>query len=305
VGNIVDSLFGDYLPRKQQAPVGVADPRQQTMLTNQMLTPVMNKPVMPSREVPVFPSVGGIGGGVIPTQPPAPVSNQTLTPVMFKPTPPTEEAPVFASVGGIGGGVVPTAEETTDSFEEYLSTLTTDDLDNLDLSGVNLDNIDVSSYEEINAALTGGSVAPTDLEGLSQLYQQQVSLLQNVDTLNEVDIDDRPYWYNTGVSGVLGQPSQYSGDEFRAATGLPDSFALYDSGQGLTQENAQRAMSLLSESASPLEAASQYYGIELQTANNPNSNYNNASKYGTSPEKLAEFQSVIEPILQQVIHTYK
>jgi predicted nucleic acid-binding Zn-ribbon protein len=361
VGNIVDSLFGDYLPRKQQAPVGVADPRQQTMLTNQMLTPVMNKPVMPSREVPVFPSVGGIGGGTVPTQPPAaPVSDQTLTPVMPKPTQPPaapvssnsdirysfvpsdgnydfgnnwsqpEQSPVMSKPtapslkapqelinpvttteekqqydqlfgANVSGGVVPTEEETTDSFEEYLSTLTTDDLDNLDLSGVNLDNIDVPSYEEINAALTGGSVAPTDLEGLSQLYQQQVSLLQNVDTLNEVDIDDRPYWYNTGVSGVLGQPSQYSGDEFRAATGLPDSFALYDSGQGLTQENAQRAMSLLSESASPLEAASQYYGIELQAVNNPNSNYNNASKYGTSPEKLAEFQSVIEPILQQVI----
>jgi hypothetical protein len=305
VGNIVDSLFADYLPRRQQAPVRVADPRQQTMLTNQMLTPVMNKPTMPSQKVPVFPSVGGIGGGTVPTQPPAPVSDQTLIPVMPKPTPPTEEVPVFPSIGGIGGGVVPTEEEeeeeTTDSFEEYLRTLTADDLDNLDLSGVNLDNIDVPSYEEINAALTGGSVAPTDLEGLSQLYQQQVSLLQNVDTLNEVDIDDRPYWYNTGVSGVLGQPSQYSGDEFRAATGLPDSFALYDSGQGLTQENAQRAMSLLSESASPLEAASQYYGIELQAVNNPNSNYNNASKYGTSPEKLAEFQSVIEPILQQVI----
>jgi predicted nucleic acid-binding Zn-ribbon protein len=361
VGNIVDSLFGDYLPRKQQAPVGVADPRQQTMLTNQMLTPVMNKPTKPSQKVPVFPSVGGIGGGTVPTQPPAaPVSDQTLTPVMPKPTQPPaapvssnsdirysfvpsdgnydfgnnwsqpEQSPVMSKPtapslkapqelinpvttteekqqydqlfgANVSGGVVPTEEETTDSFEEYLSTLTPDDLDNLDLSGVNLDNIDVPSYEEINAALTGGSVAPTDLEGLSQLYQQQVSLLQNVDTLNEVDIDDRPYWYNTGVSGVLGQPSQYSGDEFRAATGLPDSFALYDSGQGLTQENAQRAMSLLSESASPLEAASQYYGIELQAANNPNSNYNNASKYGTSPEKLAEFQSVIEPILQQVI----
>jgi hypothetical protein len=354
-------LFGDYLPRKQQAPVGVADPRQQTMLTNQMLTPVMNKPTKPSQKVPVFPSVGGIGGGTVPTQPPAaPVSDQTLTPVMPKPTQPPaapvssnsdirysfvpsdgnydfgnnwsqpEQSPVMSKPtapslkapqelinpvttteekqqydqlfgANVSGGVVPTEEETTDSFEEYLSTLTTDDLANLDLSGVNLDNIDVPSYEEINAALTGGSVAPTDLEGLSQLYQQQVSLLQNVDTLNEVDIDDRPYWYNTGVSGVLGQPSQYSGDEFRAATGLPDSFALYDSGQGLTQENAQRAMSLLSESASPLEAASQYYGIELQAANNPNSNYNNASKYGTSPEKLAEFQSVIEPILQQVI----
>jgi hypothetical protein len=346
VGNIVDSLFADYLPRKQQAPVGVADPRQQTMLTNQMLTPVMDKPVTPPNNYSINPPVNPLQseftqpttqppvvnsrpiysnnppiapdyGFTEPTQPPAPVENNrpiysNNPPIApdygftepTQPTPPTEEAPEFASVGGIGGGVVPTAEEeeeTTDSFEEYLSTLTPDDLDNLDLSGVNLDNIDVPSYEEINAALTGGSVAPTDLEGLSQLYQQQVSLLQNVDTLNEVDIDDRPYWYNTGVSGVLGQPSQYSGDEFRAATGLPDSFALYDSGQGLTQENAQRAMSLLSESASPLEAASQYYGIELQAANNPNSNYNNASKYGTSPEKLAEFQSVIEPILQQVI----
>jgi hypothetical protein len=168
----------------------VTDPRQQTMLTNQMLTPVMEKPVMPSREVPVFPSVGGIGGGV-----------------------------------------VPTAEETTDSFEEYLSTLTTDDLDNLDLSGLNLGDINIPSYGEIKAALTGGSVAPTTLEGLAQLYQQQVSLLQNVDTLENVDIDDRPYWYNTNVSGVLGQPSQYSGAEFRAATGLPDSFSIYDSGQ--------------------------------------------------------------------------
>jgi hypothetical protein len=238
----------------------VTDPRQQTMLTNQMLTPVMPKP-----------------------------------------TPPTKKAPVFPSVGGIGGGVVPTAEETTDSFEEYLSTLTTDDLDNLDLSGLNLGDINIPSYGEIKAALTGGSVAPTTLEGLAQLYQQQVSLLQNVDTLENVDIDDRPYWYNTNVSGVLGQPSQYSGAEFRAATGLPDSFSIYDSGQGLTEENTQRAIALLSESASPLEAVSQYYGIDLQAANNPNSNYNNASKYGTDSGKLSEFQSIVEPILQQVI----
>jgi hypothetical protein len=49
VGNIVDSLFADYLPRRQQEPMRVVDPRQQTMLTNQMLTPVMNKPVNPLR----------------------------------------------------------------------------------------------------------------------------------------------------------------------------------------------------------------------------------------------------------------
>jgi hypothetical protein len=256
----IRGLFSEYLPRREQEPMRVTDPRQQTMLTNQMLTPVMEKPVKPSQEVPVFPSVGGIGGGV-----------------------------------------VPTAEETTDSFEEYLSTLTTDDLDNLDLSGLNLGDINIPSYEEIKAALTGGSVAPTTLEGLAQLYQQQVSLLQNVDTLENVDIDDRPYWYNTTVSGVLGQPSQYSGAEFRAATGLPDSFSIYDSGQGLTEENTQRAIALLSESASPLEAVSQYYGIDLQAANNPNSNYNNASKYGTDSGKLSEFQSIVEPILQQVI----
>jgi hypothetical protein len=229
------------------------------------------------------------------------LTNQMLTPVMEKPVKPSQKVPVFPSVGGIGGGVVPTAEETTDSFEEYLSTLTTDDLDNLDLSGLNLGDINIPSYGEIKAALTGGSVAPTTLEGLAQLYQQQVSLLQNVDTLENVDIDDRPYWYNTNVSGVLGQPSQYSGAEFRAATGLPDSFSIYDSGQGLTEENTQKAIALLSESASPLEAVSQYYGIDLQAANNPNSNYNNASKYGTDSGKLSEFQSIVEPILQQVI----
>jgi hypothetical protein len=118
--------LADYLPRKQQAPVRVADPRQQTMLTNQMLTPVMNKPVKPSQKVPVFPSVGGIGGGTVPTQPPAaPVSDQTLTPVMPKPTPPTKEAPeesfsgwyrvvalvpisCLLAANSYSGGVVPT-----------------------------------------------------------------------------------------------------------------------------------------------------------------------------------------------------
>jgi hypothetical protein len=119
VGTIVDSLFADYLLPRQQEPLPVANVNQQTMLTNQMLTPVMNKPVMLSQEVPVFPSIGGIGGGFIPTQPQAaPVSDQTLTPVMPKPTPPTEEAPVFASVGGIGGGVVPTEEEEEEEEEE-------------------------------------------------------------------------------------------------------------------------------------------------------------------------------------------
>jgi hypothetical protein len=61
----------------------------------QPLTPVITKPTMPSsKEVPVFPSIGGIGGGTVPTQPQAaPVSDQTLTPVMPKPTAPPLKAP--------------------------------------------------------------------------------------------------------------------------------------------------------------------------------------------------------------------
>jgi hypothetical protein len=61
----------------------VTDPRQQTMLTNQMLTPVMEKPVKPSQEVPVFPSVGGIGGGVVPT---AKEEEETTEPVAYDPS---------------------------------------------------------------------------------------------------------------------------------------------------------------------------------------------------------------------------
>jgi hypothetical protein len=44
--------YGFTPPTQSPAPVN-----------NQTLTPVMPKPTMPSREVPVFPSVGGIGGG--------------------------------------------------------------------------------------------------------------------------------------------------------------------------------------------------------------------------------------------------
>jgi hypothetical protein len=49
----VNPLRSEFTPPTQSpAPVN-----------NQTLTPVMPKPTMPSREVPVFPSVGGIGGG--------------------------------------------------------------------------------------------------------------------------------------------------------------------------------------------------------------------------------------------------
>jgi hypothetical protein len=55
----VNPLRSEFTPPTQPpAPVN-----------NQTLTPVMPKPTPPSMEAPVFPSVGGIGGGFIPTGP--------------------------------------------------------------------------------------------------------------------------------------------------------------------------------------------------------------------------------------------
>jgi hypothetical protein len=196
-------------------------------------------------------------------------------------------------------------------FADYLQTqqkapvdfsnVSASDLASLDLSGLNLGNINIPSYNQLNAALTGTSTAPSTLDELIALYNQQSSLLSSVGTLENVDINDRPYWYNSGVAGALANPLGVSGEDFRVAAGLPDSFSIYDSGQGITQENAEAALSLLNSSEDTMQALSQYYGIDFQRAENPEANYTNASKYGSDEARLAEFQATIEPVLQKVI----
>ena len=297
--NIVNSLFADYLPRRQQEPVGVADPRQQTMLTNQMLTPVMNKPVKPSQKVPVFPSVGGIGGGTVPTQPPAaPVSDQTLTPVMPKPTPPTEEAPEFASVGGIGGGVVPTAEETPAPFVFDPSTIDTGgfDLTNLGLfqeGGIADDvfkGLDITQRDEIN---------PDAWVDIFNDYSSFLGGVQSGDTTKKVNRRDDIYnnYFKQAGGTYQGDPAA-----LRASVGLSDAFSVYDNPEGqVTSESVQGAYQALTSGASPVEALSAYYGFDFQPAVNEGSNYSNAHKYGVTSETMSEFQSLIEPILQKSI----
>jgi predicted nucleic acid-binding Zn-ribbon protein len=309
VENIVNSLFADYLPRRQQEPVGVVDPRQQTMLTNQMLTPVMNKPVKPSQKVPVFPSVGGIGGGTVPTQPPAaPVSDQTLTPVMPKPTPPTEEAPEFASVGGIGGGVVPTAEETTEPVAYDPSNINLAALENIDTGG--FDITDLGLFQE-------GGIADDVFKGLDITQRDEVNpdawvdvfnsysdflgSVESGDTADKVnrrdDIYNNYYNENTTTNRYLGDPSA-----FRAAVGLSDAFSVYDkAGSTITNESLQEAYQALTSGANPVEALSAYYGFEIQPTSNEGANYTNAAKYGTDAQRMAEFQSLVEPILQKSI----
>jgi predicted nucleic acid-binding Zn-ribbon protein len=308
VENIVNSLFGDYLPRRQQEPMRVADPRQQTMLTNQMLTPVMNKPVMPSREVPVFPSIGGIGGGFIPAQPPAaPVSDQTLTPVMPKPTPPTEEAPVFPSVGGIGGGVVPTAEETTEPVAYNPSNINLAAINNIDTGG--FDITDLGLFQE-------GGIADDVFKGLDITQRDEVNPdawvdifndyssflggVQSGDTTKKVNRRDDIYndWQKQNIKG------KYSGDlsALRAAIGLSDAFSVYDTaGSTITNESLEGAYKTLTSGESFQKVLADYYGFDFQPATNEGANYTNAAKYGTNAQKMQEFQSLVEPILQKSI----
>jgi predicted nucleic acid-binding Zn-ribbon protein len=309
VENIVNSLFADYLPRRQQEPVGVVDPRQQTMLTNQMLTPVMNKPVKPSQKVPVFPSVGGIGGGTVPTQPPAaPVSDQTLTPVMPKPTPPTEEAPEFASVGGIGGGVVPTAEETTEPVAYDPSNINLAALENIDTGG--FDITDLGLFQE-------GGIADDVFKGLDITQRDEVNpdawvdvfnsysdflgSVESGDTADKVnrrdDIYNNYYNENTTTNRYLGDPSA-----FRAAVGLSDAFSVYDTaGSTITNESLEGAYKTLTSGESFQKVLADYYGFDFQPATNEGANYTNAAKYGTDAQRMAEFQSLVEPILQKSI----
>jgi predicted nucleic acid-binding Zn-ribbon protein len=308
VENIVNSLFADYLPRRQQEPVGVVDPRQQTMLTNQMLTPVMNKPTKPSQKVPVFPSIGGIGGGTVPTQPPAaPVSDQTLTPVMPKPTPPTEEAPEFASVGGIGGGVVPTAEETTEPVAYDPSNINLAALENINTGG--FDITDLGLFQE-------GGIADDVFKGLDITQRDEVNPdawvdifndyssflggVQSGDTTKKVNRRDDIYndWQKQNIKG------KYSGDlsALRAAIGLSDAFSVYDTaGSTITNESLEGAYKTLTSGESFQKVLADYYGFDFQPATNEGANYTNAAKYGTDAQRMAEFQSLVEPILQKSI----
>jgi hypothetical protein len=327
VGTIVDSLFADYLLPRQQEPLPVANVNQQTMLTNQMLTPVMNKPVMLSQEVPVFPSIGGIGGGFIPTQPQAaPVSDQTLTPVMPKPTPPTEEAPVFASVGGIGGGVVPTEEEEEEEEEETTPPLAYDpsniNLDALKNTGIDLsrlEGLNIFEGSPLNLGLAGSQTSmsmPDYLATLpqtpSEFFNKSLDFLQNVasgDTTNKVnrrdDIYNSYFLGSTEVGGENTLPTyRFEGDpaDFRAEVGLSDNFAVYDDPASIiNQQTVQDAYNILNTAENSLAALSEYYGFEIQPAINEGANYTNAAKYGTDAQRMAEFQSLVEPILQRAI----
>jgi hypothetical protein len=269
VENIVNSLFADYLPRKQQAPVGVADPRQQTMLTNQMLTPVMEKPVKPFQEVPVFPSVGGIGGGVVPT---AKEEEETTEPVAYDPSNINLAAINNIDTGGF---------DITDLglFQE---------------GGIADDvfkGLDITQRDEVN---------PDAWVDIFNNYSNFLGGVQSGDTTKKVNRRDDIYndWQKQNIKG------KYSGDlsALRAAIGLSDAFSVYDTaGSTITNESLEGAYKTLTSGESFQKVLADYYGFDFQPATNEGANYTNAAKYGTNAQKMQEFQSLVEPILQKSI----
>jgi hypothetical protein len=318
--------------------------------------------------VPVFPSVGGIGGGTVPTQPPAaPVSDQTLTPVMPKPTPPpaapvssnsdirysfvpsdgnydfgnnwsqpeqspvmpkptapplkapqelinpvttTEEKQQYDQLFGanVSGGVVPTEEETTEPVAYDPSNINLAALENINTGGFDITDLglfqeggiaddvfkglDITQRDEVN---------PDAWVDIFNSYSDFLGSVESGDTADKVnrrdDIYNNYYNENTTTNQYLGDPSA-----FRAAVGLSDAFSVYDkAGSTITNESLQEAYQALTSGANPVEALSAYYGFEIQPTSNEGANYTNAAKYGTDAQRMAEFQSLVEPILQKSI----
>ena len=176
-------------------------------------------------------------------------------------------------------------------------------LENLDLSNLDLESLNNLTWQNVSTTLTGTAPTPASAQEYANLYQNQVNALTNTKTLEGVPINDRPYAYNYAVASALGDNplANTTLDEFKAAAGIPQSFSIYDSGQGINQQTAQDAYALLAGAEDPIQALSQYYGIDIQRTSNPDANYNNASKYGSDATNMAEFQSIIEPVLQKVI----
>ena len=279
---IVNSLFQEYLP------AGLADPRQSLLTGDDTIQPTVEPTIQPTiKTVPVDEIQD------VPTYEAQPLAKTLSAPIV-------KEQPVAQTT-------TPTKiVDPIDYVDPNVSGFDTSNIDlsqlqNLDLSGLDTEALNNLTYQDVTQSLTGIAPSPTSPEGWQALYNQYGQSIAG-GMPEDVDINDRPYFYNyqlgEAILGYQGTP-----EEFRAAVGLPETFSIYDNPQaGISTESAQNAYQALTGAADPMEALSQYYGVELQAATpNERSVYTNAELYGTTPENMAEFQSVISPVLQQVI----
>jgi hypothetical protein len=172
----------------------------------------------------------------------------------------------------------------------------------IDLSNLNIPQIDLSNLGNLGAGGLMNIGQPQQPQNPSDFFNQYTEFLSGVQSGNTAGkVNRRDDIYNNFFAQTnyryQGNPS-----DFRASVGLSDAFSLYDDpSTQINTQSLQTAYQSLVGAEDPLAVLSDYYGFEITPTVNEGANYRNAAKYGTTQENMAEFQSIIEPILQKSI----
>src|SRR5210317_2026563 len=287
--------------------------------------PVMQPPVQPVMQPPVAPA---------PVKA-TPVANQKAVAPVQVPEEPiyyAPEGPIYSgpSLDELQGNVpaspqkiIPPNLATLTQQESFVDPNQMDlsGFEGLDLSG--LEGLDLSGLEglnlfsggPINLGVAGGGQTfmsmPDYLETLPQsptdFLNQSIEFLRAVasgHTNKKVNKRDDVYneYFGFGPSDLPTYRYEDNPADFRAEAGLSDNFAVYDNPDStITGDSVQNAYNLLASAEDPVAALSDYYGFDIAPTVNEGANYKNAHKYGTTTENMAQFQSLVEPILQRSI----
>lgn len=184
----------------------------------------------------------------------------------------------------------------------------------IDLSG--LEGLDIlGGGQPLDLGVAGGGQTfvsmPDYLETIPQnptdFLNQSIEFLSSISSGNTTyKVNRRDDVYNEYFGfGESGLPTyRYEGDpaDFRAEAGLSDAFAVYDRPDSqITSQSVRDAYNALNSAEDRTAFLSDYYGFDITPATNEGANYTNAAKYGTDAQRMTEFQSIVEPILQRSI----
>src|SRR6056300_182752 len=275
------------------------------MLPPQMLDggggmqPVMQPPVQPAVQPVMQPPVAPAPVKA------TPVANQKAVAPVQVPEEPiyyAPEGPIYSgpSLDELQGNVPASPQKI---IPPNLATLTQQesfvDPNQMDLSGfegLDFANLNFDGLGDLPSFQMPQQQSATDYFNQSMEFLGGVASGDSAKKVNRRDDIYNDYFGQTGY--------RYQGDpaNFRAEAGLSDNFAVYDNPDStITGDSVQNAYNLLASAEDPVAALSDYYGFDITPATNEGANYTNAHKYGTTTENMAQFQSLVEPILQRSI----
>src|SRR6056300_168362 len=296
---IVNSLFADYL--------GFADRRDPMLLDATTATPVVQPTTQTAQTIePVAQQEYITREPLIAPQEPTMLSS------ISKPTLEAIVAPAKVLPDETGGLIrTPTTTTSTEPTQDEIAAalaaagIDLSGLEGLDLFGGTPLNLGPFGTESVMSMTKYLETLPQDASEYFERSQNYLGGL-NTDSFSDVGINNRDDVYNDyfGV-GPSGLPAyRYDGDpaDFRAEAGLSDNFAVYDNPDSqITSQSVQDAYNALNSAEDRTAFLSDYYGFDITPTTNEGANYTNAQKYGTDAERMAEFQSIVEPILQRSI----